>query len=1715
MRRLTQPNRTIANPAGVSRRGGAALIIVLAMTGMLMFLGFFFFSYISAERNSAAWFALSANQEVAEGDYFDFALAQVIIGPPDDLKNSALYGRKWSMLPNMLGTFGPDLKPTDLHPYTGRGIHVRYDGDSTGSGIPLSENFHFDYNGDGTASGETATPADRRIINFSPTANPVDDGGNFVPFTPLAQERHPDYIPDFEPDAGYTYPDINSMFLGHFALVPDPTFSPGNADYLKRVWIPSFHRPQYLPRAATADLYTNTAYRNRLLRPHQQSRVELRRYDTGSSSVQRTYPRRYVGINGFNTTFTNATAGPVREIDFTTPADEGIWHNVANHASISYDADADGIIANGDEAILLDLDHRVEVMSDGSRRIPMFYITIMDADGLLNINAAGNLYGEDNSLVHGRTSGSGPDDLAFGDGRFVTQSNLGLSAGEVNLGRALYRALDTSFSAGTNTVPDPAFLYDEMFGFTTGTAQVTQNDMSNMEVARILLGVADGNAGTSTELVAGRWGELDRLDAAVAAGNPPAPAFPRETWSAPLFPAPGQVQFDDNDNFLSGGGKAALVGTSSEDSVFGPLGIAIPSGVHPIDMTGAAVNYFSGTGESNAFATKDINEAIVVNQSAYTTHSGTPFGKLRSGRQLDPTNPARWPSYSNRWELQVLPATVNAMKNATGVQPWFQGTRTAGTLQATQSNGAFNRFLADEPDESVIENALRDLTNDALFSIAEMSFLQMNDADYTSSAVDSRLEDLVEFNFNRGHDYGTTADFNEGWWLRSQFTTDSYDRWEFAMAPAIGTDLADNSTDRFWEFNELSNDATRLVFPPEFDGARRFTQNDPFREAVRQWLTVELGRDENFRNFPLPQRRLNINRILEKDERGNFVERHLTPHPVFEATDNDSQGILDLMYASGTSVAANYDTEPANLSFANIGNNKFVREWWAKYDRQRLARDIYVLLYTIGNGDHTEDVTGDNSSFAIYTEEQCREMAQFAVNYVDALDRDGVITEFVYDVNLGNGWSITGEKTATGTFVESEANSVFGVEAQSLTINEGLWITSQEDTSTDHDVTPFDDQDGNRHFLYLELLNGSPFDVELEHGTWRIRRVDIDTSASPETRTDVAGFRITDNVATNFTTGTGELDTANIVEPGRLYTIGHHDGSWLVDTTSDVHSSDFRVEHTTGSGQYQVLAPKKWAEWRHNTTPVVEPPEADTDPWVDLDLSWDGAGEEARSKPQDASGDDVTGARTPGYLLNETNQPTAGLVMAYVLERRLNPTLSNNNTSNANALDNGNAWVTVDEFRIDGSKQFDPSAATPNYSALVSQERRQPLAADAPQDYNDGATGETGNSYNSLRDINSRVPDVNGNDTFTLWQPHFDRDYVGVFELMSLPLFGPADLRDDLAEGGSLSGLNTAMTKFTIPDPGTPGVVDDDNAWYRLFEFVEVPTAVQAHLRDELPIPRTPGKVNLNTIRHPGVLAALIDDDFHLDDFRTPAQVASDSEIVKVQYPYLQMNDPEEGTRQWFEQFVYSRDRIDPVSNLPLPGIPGSRPFRPFSYANVLTGNRNAQASVEHTLLRSLPYNGTVGAMTENTNSFATPGTNWTGGTDPLLEGLSRRGLFEARTAADAAFPGTAGVNAVDFHTRLRLLNKLSNNTTVRSHLFFCWIMVHFHEAAEDEYGNAQVGGDLSDPTHPNHDSPSAGINDAKRAFFVIDRSKLEEAYDARTGKFDWRKLVVYRTILQ
>jgi len=117
-------------------------------------------------------------------------------------------------------------------------------------------------------------------------------------------------------------------------------------------------------------------------------------------------------------------------------------------------------------------------------------------------------------------------------------------------------------------------------------------------------------------------------------------------------------------------------------------------------------------------------------------------------------------------------------------------------------------------------------------------------------------------------------------------------------------------------------------------------------------------------------------------------------------------------------------------------------------------------------------------------------------------------------------------------------------------------------------------------------------------------------------------------------------------------------------------------------------------------------------------------------------------------------------------------------------------------------------------------------------------------------------------------------------------------------------------------------------------------------------------------------------------------------------------------------------------------------------------------------------------------------------------------------------------VNAVDFHTRHRLLRKISNNSTTRSDVFIVWMSVGFFEAVEhledaNNNGILDPGEDLNANGQIDRLARiGARLKDSKqhRGFYVVDRSLTEKAaieVSPFAVRFDYKKFIVYQKTLK
>lgn len=1717
-------------------RRGSTLLVVIALLAMLSLLGVVFYTFAAQEERSAQYFTEASLNEADPGldadVLFNWGLEQLVKGPEEGLYNSALYTGRHSLLTNMFGS--------DLHPFTGQGINVEF---NTSNALIVNQDY----------DTTTAEPLTFLNLNLSPGA--------------YASGSYPNVSNFPEPDAGYTSPDINSLFLAYDGY----TLYGGN---WRRVVIPSFLRPQFLRDASGnhyPDWYSNANTESMVLRPHpDHSFVDTGGNPTATSRFTSSFPFNPLANPGGN-------AAVDGELGIFTDS----FNLGAPVVELDVDNDSDGLL----EGIWMDLDFPpIQSPSDPTKYIlPLFSFTVYDMDGLVNLNTAGNMRRPGDIDLNYTPSNNffGEHSSIYTDKYlFLSRSNMGLSSpGEVNPQWVLNARPELETSGGDlKSSASAADVFQQHRLFFGGypyphgaiasprayagagdfqTAYENTRDwreVSNMEYFFLNFGrpefslpnpIANGTQSDVIDLYAGRWGEPNRMYDALRT-NPTENIYIVDASGSPVvaFPRAGQTLVDDNANRYEGGVlSGSLAGNRAN----------VHSFMHP----------------------------LAYNGSGRTNKTGASYRQALVGYN-------GWKGYQD-FEI------------AGGIR--YNSGLTFFKDSVADSSASFG-VLMDDADEITVDMEKVQRPYDEPFTPDDLAFLHMSQTDQDDTGVNSRLENLLPFNFGRA------ATINKrGNQIRKKFTTMSWDRKQFSVAEALITNLLGNgatvnidTSKRYasWMFSADTNFDRKLEFPPDFGNEVDLDNNssltysningdsiggtgpiedlnanssretidyangtcptctantilDPFRRELRSLLTIEKGNTNTARL----QMKLNLNELVVFESTGTgraVTTRPLTPHP---GEDMDDDGTLDPGEdLNGNGVLDGLAATAINSSWYSNNLPSYPpttvqqQEFWARYDRQRMARDIYVLLYTLGGSKDNLDYRASNSTNALYTDAQLKEMAQFAVNVVDALDPDDVITCFEYDKNLADGWGLgdnayhTGDETtlASALGISSQATQrgvVYGVEAQKLTLSEFLAIKAPkiEDSSSmpvNHDATEYNDEK-DRYFSYIELRNAGTRTVSFANDSWQIR-------LEPRSDAPNHNYADLDNLPTDPSFGDrGQIPVemeayerrltlrSGSVAGGGIYCIQSAGDNENIDPMSGMpRDSFFQVDpnFSGGTPTFSRIAP------RDNMIPTTDL--ITDDDTTDYRLT-DGLG---------------TLKNTKGDFLNDTVVvPTSGSPpdfdsLSFVVKLMRRSHLGRSAPAFTNTSDNAdNPWVEVDSMVVNG-REFvltDMSSASTiqtQLNQLQSFERGQPLrarrdtvtpsnAGHAPHSAGDAASGNywantvgTTNSNTGAGDLGvdgapgiatfdddgDMTPDnaaergwafSDDRPRFDIWQPHFDRDFASVVEMFSVPVIGPNRVTRDLAtENGMQTRTDTTnnvdrindvyfsgVRKFLDPsgpddnDSSDPAPTCDDNRWYRLLEFVEVPTRAHLQLGNPLADPRVPGRINLNTIRHPSVLAALLDDS---DAFLL--NLAVNDRNPPLSAPHL-------GGANWWEQFQNSRDAADPViaNNPRIPGTPGSRPFRNFNHTTGSTNQTDIINLREHSILRTLP---------------ADAGNN-----NPRL-------LFEVATGSEHL--GTAGpLNKVDFHTRNRLLSKIAANTTTRSNTFVVFMSVAYFEASgagTTTYGSpVQIGGRLSP-----FDATRTANQPDYRGFFVIDRTRAEQAFEPSTGKFDhWKNLIRYRHTIQ
>lgn len=1776
-------------------RRGSTLVIVIALLGVLALTGMVFYTFAIQEHSAAENF-VEAAKSVNDGppDIWRHLLRQVIIGPEDSEAGSKLYSpqRRHSLVSNAVGS--------DIYPGTGEGVDVVYN-----AGVPET----------------SPAPTGDNLLDF--VDSPVARAGAIARVTP-------------EPDVGYTYPDINNLAVAYrgWAIrdnweidangsgggTPDPDEDrngngifdqPATRFTQVPIIIPSFFRPQLMkslelnradggysfsvvcdpfwayaddgggnPVAITSSNRATVPYQQRSFRPHpmdiggiQDDGTVILRYLTDDEAVS-------FGVAAGGFPFIPANLGTTDD-DATIQGELGILTG-AGETTIELDVDNDG---DGiPEGIWMDLRFPVQQHTDSSGNVTHYVVlhsvTIYDLDALFNVNVHGNLTGlpRDATLPSATTNGYLTD-------TFVSRSNLGLSPAEVNP----IWGLRHRNAAGGIIPTTGADEQDDQFTWHFGRAPATDVEQANMEWIYLKLGKVRVSDIATTPM-------LDELHTGVF-GDPVLLANSVSPVSSPFaqvseLPRPGQsLSLDVTLSALPGdqsfGSRQAFDdnGDSSEGEQDIPNGIYRPFG-HPLDYSGAGRH-------------SDMGYPIYNNVSReFDTYTSTPSG----GSVQDPRipillsdansfGPERWRAYYQYHAVSTMTDTPN--RYVLGPNATYDGfnSRISGTGDDL-SHTPVEDALMEDPLEVVFDAAFVNRVDDNIFSISDMIALHLTntDIDAAQDDISTRLTDLADFALNPDRPIGDPID------NREMFTTlsntmrhigvqrDARRAWEFSA----DTDGADTDGDGFPNGDGLPE------FPPKFGTVNPYSNSDPFRPQLRALLLNEVGEAQDLiGSLPLsPNHIVDIaNRttattlegtstFLAEIGNSGLEFRRLTDHPEADVDASVlSLNSTDLTYAPGM-LAAYPPTTTAE------------REFWARRDRQQLARDIYVLLYTIGGAaedsggnilplNQTSDPNGAAGT-RVYSHEQLRRMAQLAVNMVDAMDNDDVITKFEYDKNLGTGWDLDDDPftddgfaavagaTADGLYPEDhdlERGVVYGVEAQQLAFSEVLGVRSPEIAAADHPATPYDDQTGLRDFLYVELENVLPKALDLattastdgDSAIWRLARFDRTVATDP----------IADPTPPNNGAISVLEHVENVVDGGGRFTISVSSDTTLTSSALFVDLGD--PIGAVYDGTYELIAP--------DVTDIVDSSSTGAaEPLTDIDVlhASHSAGsprfEEfagnnflanlvtyAGNTPFDTHAAQVNPPADQGFS-NSLPPNHTGIGFDLVLQRRMNPDLP----AVQGTL---NPFVEVDRIRVimtdfdlvDGSNPIDifDGADDNKGVARFKSTQRQEILDDGTRGVTQVSKIATPHRFHTMKGSKDAVkPDVLGineanlNDKTIaaslgnpavqrdLWQTHFDRDYASTAELLNLPVVGPnlitqrlermrypgyqqfhenplattpvnpllptpADANDD--DPGFIS---SAEAMFLVPDftNTSPAVAitdsANDNRWYRLFQFVEIPSRVNRMLGEFHTQGRVPGKLNLNMIRHLEVFAGLIDD-----------PLFADTDNDRVNSPFLTGNAPGVSGRDRWHEFIQERDGAintyyDPTPNDKsngdggwarywIPGTPAARPFRPAGYrARAATGSDNG---LEDTIFRHL--SGDQLQTTVNPFGEATD--------DPA----SNRNWMEVGSRDFHADPDNCPNPAVTSTTiqRQQILSKVLNNTTTTSNAFIVFATAGYFEAYEDpDTGIWRVGGRID---LEGGDNANPGYQ--QRAVFVVDRSELLNGYDPGTGEFDWERLVQYRADLE
>jgi len=365
---------------------------------------------------------------------------------------------------------------------------------------------------------------------------------------------------------------------------------------------------------------------------------------------------------------------------------------------------------------------------------------------------------------------------------------------------------------------------------------------------------------------------------------------------------------------------------------------------------------------------------------------------------------------------------------------------------------------------------LSNATKDAPFSVAELEII-LRQNDFDSTMLPPRLTQLAPSLLDRNHRYSvTTHSFNVPVPSFSDpGTIDSMVELFQARAALAGLTGA------------ALNGALRAMVADEMVRGLKFDLNRPFgnhrddtvlegASSVRNQVVDESTASATLPGVGGAQVESDIEKVWDAAFAGTAFEN------------------IDFAHSNGKDVNADGDVDRLDKRLA----------------RHLFARQLYVLMMLLKNGNVTFDVDGDGTAGTDADTAQL--LAQFAVNVVDFRDADSIMTPFEFDINPFNGWDVDGfiakdlngdGMPEPGDDAHPERRVVWGMERPELLITETLAWHDRRTHDTTMDITGAkegDDPNDAEETFDQKLAPRGAFFVELynpwHHGSAQGKRKD-------------------------------------------------------------------------------------------------------------------------------------------------------------------------------------------------------------------------------------------------------------------------------------------------------------------------------------------------------------------------------------------------------------------------------------------------------------------------------------------------------------------------------------------------------------------------------------------------------------------------------------------------